>query len=173
VESVQSFAEKVTVNVEKSSSDSAIASSCSWLRCFAKATSSWKTCPELARQCSLVRWRSHWGCLSSACNARRSAANDVTGISVYNQQSSKFEFLPGPAFSNILLADEVNRATPRTQAALLECMGERQITVDGVTRPLARPFIVLATQNPIEYEGTFPLPEAQLDRFMLKVHLGY
>jgi len=99
--------------------------------------------------------------------------NDVTGISVYNQQSGKFEFLPGPAFSNILLADEVNRATPRTQAALLECMGERQITVDGVTRPLARPFIVLATQNPIEYEGTFPLPEAQLDRFMLKVRLGY
>jgi MoxR-like ATPase len=99
--------------------------------------------------------------------------NDVTGVSVYNQQSGKFEFLPGPAFSNILLADEVNRATPRTQAALLECMGERQITVDGVTRPLARPFIVLATQNPIEYEGTFPLPEAQLDRFMLKVHLGY
>jgi MoxR-like ATPase len=99
--------------------------------------------------------------------------NDVTGVSVYNQQASAFEFIPGPAFSNILLADEVNRATPRTQAALLECMGERQITVDGVTRQLSRPFIVLATQNPIEYEGTFPLPEAQLDRFMLKIRLGY
>jgi MoxR-like ATPase len=99
--------------------------------------------------------------------------NDVTGVSVYNQQTSQFEFIPGPAFSNILLTDEINRATPRTQAALLECMGERQITVDGVTRPLVQPFIVLATQNPIEYEGTFPLPEAQLDRFLLKIHLGY
>jgi MoxR-like ATPase len=99
--------------------------------------------------------------------------NDVTGVSVYNQQAGTFEFVPGPAFSNILLADEVNRATPRTQSALLECMGERQITVDGVTRPLSRPFIVLATQNPIEYEGTFPLPEAQLDRFLMKLSLGY
>ncbi len=99
--------------------------------------------------------------------------NDVTGVSVYNQQAARFEFIPGPAFANVLLADEINRATPRTQAALLECMGERQITVDGVTRPLNRPFIVLATQNPIEYEGTFPLPEAQLDRFLLKLRLGY
>ncbi len=99
--------------------------------------------------------------------------NDVTGVSVFNQQSGRFEFIPGPAFANILLADEINRATPRTQAALLECMGERQITVDGVTRPLARPFIVLATQNPVEYEGTFPLPEAQLDRFLMKLRLGY
>lgn len=99
--------------------------------------------------------------------------NDVTGVSVYNQQSGRFEFMPGPAFANILLADEINRATPRTQSALLECMGERQITVDGVTRPLARPFMVLATQNPVEYEGTFPLPEAQLDRFLIKLRLGY
>lgn len=99
--------------------------------------------------------------------------NDVTGVSVYNQVSARFEFIPGPAFSNILLADEVNRATPRTQSALLECMGERQVTVDGVTRSLPRPFIVLATQNPIEYEGTFPLPEAQLDRFLIKIRLGY
>ncbi len=99
--------------------------------------------------------------------------NDVTGVSVYNQVNARFEFIPGPAFSNILLADEVNRATPRTQSALLECMGERQVTVDGVTRPLPRPFIVLATQNPIEYEGTFPLPEAQLDRFLIKLRLGY
>lgn len=99
--------------------------------------------------------------------------NDVTGVSIFNQQSRQFEFLPGPAFAHILLADEINRATPRTQAALLEAMGERQVTVDGVTRPLARPFMVLATQNPIEYEGTFPLPEAQLDRFLLKLSLGY
>lgn len=99
--------------------------------------------------------------------------NDVTGVSVYNQANARFEFIPGPAFSNILLADEVNRATPRTQSALLECMGERQVTVDGVTRALPQPFIVLATQNPIEYEGTFPLPEAQLDRFLIKMRLGY
>ncbi len=99
--------------------------------------------------------------------------NDVTGVSVYNQQSGQFDFIPGPAFANILLADEINRATPRTQSALLECMGERQVTVDGMTRSLVRPFIVLATQNPIEYEGTFPLPEAQLDRFLIKMKLGY
>lgn len=99
--------------------------------------------------------------------------NDVTGVSVYNQQSRQFEFLPGPAFTNLLLADEINRATPRTQSALLEAMGERQVTADGVTRPLPKPFLVLATQNPIEYEGTFPLPEAQLDRFLLKLSLGY
>ncbi len=99
--------------------------------------------------------------------------NDVTGVSIYNQPAGRFDFIPGPAFANVLLADEINRATPRTQAALLECMGERQITVDGVTRPLNRPFIVLATQNPVEYEGTFPLPEAELDRFLLKLKLGY
>jgi MoxR-like ATPase len=98
---------------------------------------------------------------------------DVTGVSVFNQQRGAFEFVPGPVFSNLLLADEVNRATPRTQSALLECMGERQVTVDGVTRTLPQPFIVLATQNPIEYEGTFPLPEAQLDRFLIKIRLGY
>lgn len=99
--------------------------------------------------------------------------NDVTGVSVYNQQTEAFTFIPGPAFTNILLADEINRATPRTQSALLESMGERQVTVDGVTYPLERPFFVMATQNPIEYEGTFPLPEAQLDRFFMKVSLGY
>lgn len=99
--------------------------------------------------------------------------NDVTGVSIFDQQSRAFNFIPGPAFTNVLLADEINRATPRTQSALLECMGERQITVDGITRQLERPFLVLATQNPIEYEGTFPLPEAQLDRFLLKLSLGY
>jgi MoxR-like ATPase len=99
--------------------------------------------------------------------------NDVVGVSVYNQQNGQFEFRPGPIFVNLLLADEINRATPRTQSALLEAMQEQQVTVDGVTRPLPRPFLVLATQNPIEYEGTFPLPEAQLDRFLLRLSLGY
>jgi MoxR-like ATPase len=99
--------------------------------------------------------------------------NDVTGVSVFNQQTGDFEFRPGPVFVNILLADEVNRATPRTQSALLEAMQEHQVTVDGVTRPLPHPFLVLATQNPIEYEGTFPLPEAQLDRFLMRISIGY
>jgi MoxR-like ATPase len=99
--------------------------------------------------------------------------NDITGVSVLNQKTGEFEFRPGPTFAHILLADEINRATPRTQSALLEAMGERQVTVDGVTYPLARPFIVLATQNPIEYEGTFPLPEAQLDRFLMRLSVGY
>ncbi len=99
--------------------------------------------------------------------------NDVTGVSVFNQKNREFEFRPGPAFSNILLADEINRATPRTQSALLEAMGEGQVTVDGISYPLPKPFIVLATQNPIEFEGTFPLPEAQLDRFLLRLSIGY
>lgn len=99
--------------------------------------------------------------------------SDVTGISFFNQKLSEFEFRPGPVMSQILLADEINRATPRTQSALLEAMEERQITVDGETRMLPRPFVVLATQNPIELEGTFPLPEAQVDRFLLQMKLGY
>ena len=99
--------------------------------------------------------------------------SDVTGVSIFNQQTSQFEFRPGPVIAQIVLADEINRATPKTQSALLESMEERQITVDGIAHPLPEPFIVLATQNPIEYEGTFPLPEAQLDRFMLRIHLGY
>jgi len=99
--------------------------------------------------------------------------NDVLGVSVYRQNEGAFIFQPGPIFANILLADEINRATPRTQSALLEAMGEGQVSVDGVTRPLEQPFLVLATQNPIEFEGTFPLPEAQLDRFMIEVALGY
>jgi MoxR-like ATPase len=99
--------------------------------------------------------------------------NDITGVSVFNQRTGEFEFRPGPAFVHVLLADEINRATPRTQSALLESMGEGQVTVDGVTHALSRPFLVLATQNPIEYEGTFPLPEAQLDRFLLKLAVGY
>jgi MoxR-like ATPase len=99
--------------------------------------------------------------------------SDVTGSSIYNQREGDFEFRPGPIFTNLLLADEINRAPPKTQAALLEAMQERQVTIEGTTHLLAPPFLVLATQNPIEYEGTYPLPEAQLDRFMLRVGVGY
>lgn len=116
---------------------------------------------------------------SAGCNFRRLQftpdllPSDITGVSVYNQKTSEFEFRAGPIMAQIVLADEVNRATPKTQSALLEAMDERQITVDGVTYNLPTPFMVLATQNPIEYEGTFPLPEAQLDRFFLRISLGY
>ena len=99
--------------------------------------------------------------------------SDVTGVNVFNQKTNEFEFRPGPVFANLLLVDEINRASPKTQAALLECMQENQVTVDGVTYELARPFLVMATQNPIEYEGTYPLPEAQLDRFTMRVAIGY
>jgi len=99
--------------------------------------------------------------------------SDVTGVSVFDQQTARFEFRPGPVFANIVLADEINRSSPKTQASLLECMEERQATVDNITHGIAAPFMVVATQNPIEYEGTYPLPEAQLDRFMLRLRLGY
>jgi MoxR-like ATPase len=99
--------------------------------------------------------------------------SDVTGVSIFNQQSRQFEFRPGPVLAQIVLIDEINRATPKTQAALLEVMEERQVTVDGVSYPMPTPYLVLATQNPIEYEGTFPLPEAQLDRFFMRISLGY
>jgi MoxR-like ATPase len=99
--------------------------------------------------------------------------SDVTGVNVFNQRSNEFEFKPGPIFANLLLVDEINRASPKTQAALLECMQEQQVTIDGVTYELGRPFMVMATQNPIEYEGTYPLPEAQLDRFTMRIAIGY
>jgi MoxR-like ATPase len=99
--------------------------------------------------------------------------SDVTGSSIFDQRTSEFTFLPGPIFANLLLADEINRAPPKTQAALLEAMQEQQVTTEGQTRPLAAPFVVLATQNPIEYEGTYPLPEAQLDRFLIRIGIGY
>ncbi len=117
--------------------------------------------------------------LSIGCSFRRiqftpdMLPSDVTGVSVFNQKTHEFEFRPGPVFAQIVLTDEINRATPKTQSALLEAMDERQVTVDGHTYPMEKPFLVLATQNPIEYEGTFPLPEAQLDRFMLRIHMGY
>jgi MoxR-like ATPase len=116
---------------------------------------------------------------SLGCNFRRiqftpdMLPSDVTGVSVFNQKTREFEFRPGPVMAQVVLTDEINRATPKTQSALLEAMEERQITVDGVTYPMERPFLILATQNPIEYEGTFPLPEAQLDRFMVRISLGY
>jgi MoxR-like ATPase len=99
--------------------------------------------------------------------------SDVTGVSIFNQKTREFEFRPGPIMAQVVLTDEINRATPKTQAALLEAMQELQVTVDGVTYQLPRPFLILATQNPIEYEGTFPLPEAQLDRFLMRIRLGY
>ncbi len=99
--------------------------------------------------------------------------SDITGVSIFNQQTGEFRFMEGPVFANVVLADEINRASPKTQAALLECMEERQVTVDGATRTLPNPFFVLATQNPIEFEGTYPLPESQLDRFLLRQSLGY
>jgi MoxR-like ATPase len=99
--------------------------------------------------------------------------SDVTGVNVFNQRSNQFEFRAGPVFANLLLVDEINRASPKTQAALLECMQEDQVTIDGVSHPLVRPFMVIATQNPVEYEGTYPLPEAQLDRFTMRLGIGY
>jgi MoxR-like ATPase len=117
--------------------------------------------------------------VSTGCTFRRIQftpdllPSDVSGVSIYNQKTEDFEFRPGPIIAQIVLADEINRATPKTQSALLEAMEERQVTVDGVTHKLPSPFMVLATQNPIEYEGTFPLPEAQLDRFLIRIYLGY
>jgi MoxR-like ATPase len=116
--------------------------------------------------------------IAGATNARVQCTpdlqpSDVTGLSVYNQKDREFEFRPGPIFANVVLVDEINRATPKTQSALLEAMAEGQVTADGVTRPVPQPFLLLATENPIEYEGTFPLPEAQLDRFFLRTGLGY
>ena len=116
---------------------------------------------------------------STGCSFRRIQftpdllPSDVSGVSIYNQKTGDFEFRPGPIVAQVVLADEINRATPKTQSSLLEAMEERQVTVDGVTHKMPEPFMVLATQNPIEYEGTFPLPEAQLDRFLLRIHLGY
>lgn len=117
--------------------------------------------------------------VSAGCEFRRLQftpdllPSDVTGVSIFNQKKEEFEFRPGPVMSQIVLADEINRATPKTQSALLEAMGEHQVTVEGITYQLPQPFMVLATQNPIEYEGTFPLPEAQLDRFFMRISLGY
>ena len=143
-------------------------------RCAA-ATCCSRTCPARRRRCSPARSPA---AIEGATTSRIQCTpdlqpTDVTGLSVFNQQTRDFEFRPGPIFANVVLVDEINRATPKTQSALLEAMAERQVTVDGVTRELPDPFLLLATENPIEYEGTFPLPEAQLDRFFLRTALGY
>ncbi len=131
-------------------------------------------CRAPAKRCWRGRWRSPPAATFSRIQFTPDLLpSDVTGVSVYNQKSGDFEWRPGPIYAQVALADEINRATPKTQSALLEAMEERQITTDGVTRMLPRPFMVIATQNPIEYEGTFPLPEAQLDRFLMRIHLGY
>ena len=174
MDSVQSFAEKVITNIEKvivgkrSTVELAVAGLlCQGHLLIEDVPGVGKT--MLAR--SLAR---SLGCTFSRIQFTPDMLpSDVTGVSIYNQVSHEFEFRPGPVMAQIVLADEINRATPKTQAALLEAMEERQVTVDGVTHHLPRPFMVQATQNPIEYEGTFPLPEAQVDRFLLRVRLGY
>jgi MoxR-like ATPase len=174
MQDVQAIAQKITDNVEKvivgkheSVQLTAIALLCSGHVLIEDVPGTGKT--MLAKSVSK----------SLGCKFRRiqftpdMLPSDVTGVSVFNQKTREFEFRPGPVMAQIVLTDEINRATPKTQSALLEAMEERQITVDGVTYPMEQPFLVLATQNPIEYEGTFPLPEAQLDRFMMRISLGY
>ena len=174
MENIQTFAEKVISNVEKvimgkhrALEETLIALLCQGHILIEDVPGTGKTMLAL----SVAR--------STGCSFRRiqftpdMLPSDVTGVSVFNQKTREFEFRPGPVFAQIVLTDEINRATPKTQSALLEAMGERQVTVDGQTYPIETPFLVLATNNPIEYEGTFPLPEAQLDRFMLRIHLGY
>ncbi len=174
MEIVQNFAEKVVSNVEnvifgkhKAVEQTLIALLCQGHILIEDVPGTGKTMLAL----SVAR--------STGCSFRRiqftpdMLPSDVTGVSVFNQKTREFEFRQGPVFAQIVLTDEINRATPKTQSALLEAMEERQVTVDGQTYPMDVPFLVLATQNPIEYEGTFPLPEAQLDRFMLRINLGY
>ena len=133
-----------------------------------------RTCPASARRRSRARSRARWTCSSRACSAPPTCCPPTSsGTNVFNQREDRFEFRPGPIFANVVLVDEINRASPKTQSGLLECMQERSVTVDVHSHELARPFIVLATQNPVEFEGTYPLPEAQVDRFMARVSLGY
>ena len=136
--------------------------------------SCWKTSPAPARPCFCALLPGLWAGISARVQFTPDLLpSDLTGINFYNQKTGEFEFRPGPLFTNFVLADEINRATPRTQSALLEAMEEKQITVDGVTSRLAEPFMVLATQNPLESFGTFPLPDAQMDRFFMRLSLGY
>jgi MoxR-like ATPase len=171
---VQAFAERVIVNIERVIVGKRAVVELAVIGLFCEGHLLIEDVPGVGKTMlarSLAR--------SLGCSFRRiqftpdMLPSDVTGVSIFNQASHQFEFRPGPVMAQVVLADEINRATPKTQAALLEAMEERQITVDGATRPLPRPFVVLATQNPIEYEGTFPLPEAQLDRFLLRIRLRY
>ncbi len=174
VETVQTFAERLIVNIEKvivgkrSSIELAVIA----LMCHGHILI--EDVPGVGKTIMARSLARSLGCSFSRLQFTPDMLpSDVTGVSIFNQVSRQFEFRPGPIMAQIVLADEINRATPKTQAALLEAMGERQVTVDGITHTLERPFMVMATQNPIEYEGTFPLPEAQLDRFLMKIRLGY
>lgn len=171
---VQSFAEKVISNVEKVIVGKREAVEFTIISLLCQGHLLIEDVPGVGKTMLARSLATSLGCsLSRIQFTPDMLPSDVTGVSIFNQGTREFEFRPGPIMSQIVLADEINRATPKTQAALLEAMQERQITVDGVTHPLPEPFMVLATQNPIEYEGTFPLPEAQLDRFLLRIRLGY
>lgn len=171
---IQAFAEKVIANVERVIVGKREAIELTLINLLCQGHLLIEDVPGVGKT---MLARSLAGSLSCTLNRIQFTPDmlpsDVTGVSIFNQGTRAFEFRPGPIISQIVLADEINRATPKTQAALLEAMQERQVTVDGVTHPLPLPFMVLATQNPIEYEGTFPLPEAQLDRFLLRTRLGY
>lgn len=172
--SVQSFAEKVIANVEKVILGKREAVELTVINLLCQGHLLIEDVPGVGKT---MLARSLARSLGTSLNRIQFTPDmlpsDITGVSIFNQGTREFEFRPGPIMAQIVLADEINRATPKTQAALLEAMQERQVTVDGVTHELPRPFMVLATQNPIEYEGTFPLPEAQLDRFLLRLRIGY
>jgi MoxR-like ATPase len=172
--SVQSFAEKVIDNVEKVILGKRSAVELTVINLLCEGHLLIEDVPGVGKTMLARSLARSLGCsLNRIQFTPDMLPSDVTGVSIFNQGTREFEFRPGPIVAQIVLADEINRATPKTQAALLEAMQERQITVDGVTHQLPEPFMVLATQNPIEYEGTFPLPEAQLDRFLLRIRLGY
>jgi MoxR-like ATPase len=171
---IQTFAEKVIANVEKVIVGKRDAIELTLIGLLCQGHLLIEDVPGVGKTMLARSLATSLGCSMSRIQFTPDMLpSDVTGVSIFNQSNREFEFRGGPIFSQIVLADEINRATPKTQAALLEAMQEQQVTVDGVTHPLEKPFMVLATQNPIEYEGTFPLPEAQLDRFLLRIRLGY
>ena len=172
--SVQSFARRVSANIEKVIIGKESAIELALIGLLAQGHLLIEDVPGVGKTMLARSLAKSLGCSFSRIQFTPDMLpSDVTGVSIFNQQTRQFEFRPGPIMAQIVLADEINRATPKTQAALLEAMEERQVTVDGHTHLLPAPFMVLATQNPIEYEGTFPLPEAQLDRFLLRLSLGY
>lgn len=171
---IQSFAEKVIANVEKVIVGKRDAIELTLIGLLCQGHLLIEDVPGVGKTMLARSLATSLGCSMSRIQFTPDMLpSDVTGVSIFNQSNRQFEFRDGPIFSQIVLADEINRATPKTQAALLEAMQEQQVTVDGITHPLGSLFMVLATQNPIEYEGTFPLPEAQLDRFLLRIRLGY